>query len=156
MRRLPWRRPEPPPPDPLTLVRRRHDQLDVLTAVAGQAVAHQVLADRAIRACGAPGIVPDQVGVELGGLLRTYSRLHHQIQEMDVDPSLSAPRRELQGLLSYHLHMLRDAGDLVFSGRPHARTERFRRELANGLGPHAQALVTLRDRLREQLGTTAF
>jgi hypothetical protein len=155
MRLPPWRRPEPPV-DPLTLVQQRHDQLDALTAVAGQAVAHQLLADRAIRACGAPGTIPDQVGVELGGLLRTYSRLLHQVGEMDIDPSLSAPRRELQGLLSYHVHMLRDAGDLVFSGRPHARTERFRRELAGGLGPHAHRLVALRDRLRDQLDSTAF
>jgi hypothetical protein len=43
--------------------------------------------------------------------------------------------------------MLRDAGDLVFSGRTSAQTDRFRRELALGLGPHAENLERLRDRL---------
>lgn len=154
--RLSLRRRSEPPPDPAAAAQRRRDQLDVLAAVAGQAVAHQLLADEAIRACGAPGTIPDEVGVQLGALLRTYSRLHHQVEQMDIDPDLIAVRRELQGQLSYHLHMLRDAGDLVFSGRRHAATERFRQELAQGLGPHAHGLVALRDRLREQAGSTGF
>lgn len=154
--RLPLRRRPEPPPDPQMLEQRRRDQLDVLTAIAGQAVAHQRLADAAIRACGAADTIPDQVGVELGGLLRTYSRLHHQVEQMDPDPGMAALRRELQGQLSYHLHMLRDAGDLVFSGRPHAQTERFRRDLAQGLGPHARGLLALHDRLREQAGRAQF
>jgi hypothetical protein len=154
--RLSLRRRPQPPPDPAALAHRRHDQVAILTAVAEQAVAHQDAADTAIRACGAGDPVPDQVGVRLGALLRTYSRLHHQVEELDTDPGLSALRRELQGQLSYHLHMLRDAGDLVFSGRPHAATERFRRELAEGLGPHAYGLVALRDRLREQTSDTGF
>lgn len=156
MRRLSLRRRPEPPPDPATVVRRRRDQRAVLAAIAEQAVEQQHAADVAIRACGTPGTVPDEVGVQLGVLLRVYSRLHHQVEQMDIDPSLRALRRELQGQVSYHLHMLRDAGDLVFSGRPHAQTQRFRDELAEGLGPHAYGLVLLRDRLREPADTTGL
>jgi hypothetical protein len=147
----PFRHRSAPAPDPAELRHQRCDQLAALADLADQATAIQPQADTAIRACGAPGTIPDAVAVDLGGLLRAYSRLHHQAGQMEVDPSLSGARRELQGLLSYHLHMLRDAGDLVFSGRTHAQTDRFRRELADGLGPHAENLERLRDRLAIQL-----
>jgi hypothetical protein len=123
------------------------EQVALLLQVAEQALVLQPDADAEIRACGAPETVPDQVAVRLGEVLRGYSRLHHQVDDLDADPDLAQVRRDLLGQLSYHLHMLRDAGDLVFSGRQVAVNERFRRELAGGLGPHAEGLARLRDAL---------
>jgi len=93
--------------------------------------------------------VPNDVAVRLGGMLSAYSRLHHEAEALEPGPEsdLLDVRRELLELLSYHLHMLRDAGDLVFSGRDVPRNERFRRELAEGLGPRAGELTRLRDQL---------
>lgn len=123
------------------------DQVSLLLEFAEHAVALQPSADAAIRACGADGTVPDEVAVRTGRLLRGYSRLHHLTDGLPADPDLAQVRGDLLGQLSYHLRMLRDAGDLVFSGRPAAENDRFRRELADGLGPHAAGLVRLRDAL---------
>lgn len=127
------------------------DQVALLLYVAEQAFEAQPEADTAIRACGAGGQVPDQTAVELGCALRGYSRLHHRLEALDPDPDLAQVHQDLLGQLSYHLHMLRDAGDLVFSGRAVPVNERFRRELSNGLGPHAEGLDQLRRALRARL-----
>jgi hypothetical protein len=120
-----------------------------LAAIAGQALALQAEADAAIRACGVVGTVPTDVAVRLGEMLRGYSRLYHEVEDVDVrlSPDLAEVRRSLLELLSYHLHMLRDAGDLVFSAREVPHNERFRLELAEGLGSRAEELAALRDRL---------
>lgn len=120
-----------------------------LVEVADRALAIQDEADAAIRACGIRGVVSSEVALRLGGMLRIYSRLYYEVEGLDteLDPELGAVRRELLELLSYHLHMLRDAGDLVFSARRVPRNERFRLELAEGLGPRAEDLGRLRDRL---------
>jgi hypothetical protein len=49
--------------------------------------------------------------------------------------------------------MLRDAGQLAFSGRVDERTEPFRRELAKGLGPFATELVALADEFRNRVAS---
>ena len=120
-----------------------------LAVIAERAVGMQGEADAAIRACGVGGVVPGDVAVRLGEMLRGYSRLHHEAEavETEGDPELARARRDLLELLSYHLHMLRDAGDLVFSGRDVPRNERFRRELADGLGERAGELARLREEL---------
>jgi hypothetical protein len=120
-----------------------------LVDVADRALAIQHEADAAVRACGIRGLVSGEVALRLGVMLRVYSRLYYEVEglETDLDPELGAVRRELLELLSYHLHMLRDAGDLVFSARRVPRNERFRLELAEGLGPRAEDLARLRDRL---------
>lgn len=125
------------------------DVVRQLAAVAGRALALQAEADAAIRACGIAGIVPSDVAVRLGEMLRGYSRLYHEVEDMDTqrNPQLAEAHRTLLELLSYHLHMLRDAGDLVFSGRLTPRNERFRLELAAGLGSRAGDLAALRDQL---------
>jgi hypothetical protein len=129
--------------------RARTELVGELLAIARQALELQPDADAAIRACGAPGGAADEVAGQLGELLRGYSRLHHAAEAVDPgrDPELTESCRELLELLSYHLHMLRDAGDLVFSGRDVPGNERFRRELAAGLGPRARQLAHLRERL---------
>ena len=120
-----------------------------LAAIAERAVAAQPEADVAIRACGIVGTVPSHVAMRLGETLRTYSQLYHEAEALETGPSpeLAAVRRNLLELLSYHLHMLRDAGDLVFSGREVPRNERFRLELAKGLGSRADDLKALHDQL---------
>jgi hypothetical protein len=120
-----------------------------LAAVAGRALAMQAEADASIRACGVVGVVPGEVAVRLGEMLRGYSRLYHEVEavETETDPELTGLRRDLLELLSYHVHMLRDAGDLVFSGRDVPRNDRFRRELAEGLGSRAEDMARLRDQL---------
>ena len=127
------------------------EQVALLLAVAERALEAQPDADTAIRACGAGSPVPDQTAVELGWALRDYSRLHHRLEALSPDPDLAQVYWDLLGQISYHLHMLRDAGDLVFSGRTVAVNERFRRELSNGLGPHAEGLEQLRRGLRARL-----
>lgn len=116
-----------------------------LAAVTGQALALQTEADAAIRACGIVGIVPTEVAVRLGEMLRGYSRLYYEVEAVETrrNPEMAEPRRKLLELLSYHLHMLRNAGDLVFSGRNVQSNERFRLELADGLGPRGEELAAL-------------
>lgn len=120
-----------------------------LSAIAEHAVAAQPDADVAIRACGVLGTVSSDQAVRLGAILRIYSQLYHEAKSLEVgtDPDLLGKRRDLVELLSYHLHMLRDAGDLVFSGREVPRNARFRLELARGLGPRAEDLQGLLERL---------
>ena len=120
-----------------------------LVAIADRALAMQDEADAAIRACGIRGAVSSEVALRLGAMLRGYSRLHYEVEgfETALNPELRPARRELLELLSYHLHMLRDAGDLVFSERRVPRNERFRLELAEGLGRRAEDLGRLRERL---------
>lgn len=127
------------------------DQVALLLAVAEMALDAEPEADAAIRACGVKAPVPDQTAIDLGRALRDYSRLHHRLEGLSPDPDLAQVRGDLLGQISYHLHMLRDAGDLVFSGRYVAVNERFRRELANGLGPHALGLEQLRRALAARL-----
>ena len=124
------------------------DQVAVLLELADEGVRLQPTADAAIRACGVDLVPVDTaVAVRLGDALRAYSRLYHRLESLEPDPDLAQTAGDLLGQLSYHLHMLRDAGDLVFSGRSVPRNDRFRLELADGLGPHAQGL----DRLRTAL-----
>ena len=120
-----------------------------LASIADRALAIQDEADAAVRACGIRGVVSSEVALRLGAMLRVYSRLYYEVEglETELNPELGAVRRDLLELLSYHLHMLRDAGDLVFSARRVPRNERFRLELAEGLGPRAEDLARLRDRL---------
>jgi hypothetical protein len=120
-----------------------------LAAIAERAVATQPEADAAIRACGIVGVVSSDVAIRLGEMLRGYSRLYYEADALEATayPGLAEVRRNLIELLSYHLHMLRDAGDLVFSGRDVAHNERFRLELAEGLGSRAEDLTRLRERL---------
>jgi hypothetical protein len=49
--------------------------------------------------------------------------------------------------------MLRDAGDLAFSGLRDARTEPFRRELAEGFSAYATRLLVLAGTLQTRLKT---
>ena len=120
-----------------------------LDAIAVRALAMQAEADAAIRACGIVGVVPRDVAVRLGVMLRGYSRLYFETEAVQtrLDPGLADVCRDLLELLSYHLHMLRDAGDLVFSGRDVPRNERFRLELAEGLGARAEDLTRLHEQL---------
>lgn len=128
-----------------------------LTTITTQALAMQPEADAAIRACGITGTVSSEVAVRLGEMLRAYSKLYYEA-EAEAETARTTPgtrpgaeldgvRRDLRELLSYHLHMLRDAGDLVFSGRDVPRNERFRLELAEGLGSRGEDLVRLREQL---------
>jgi hypothetical protein len=125
------------------------EQVAVLLLLATEGVRMQPAADAAIRACAssADAVVPTQVAVDLGEALRTYSRLYHHVASLDPDPDLVQTIRDLRGQLSYHLHMLRDAGDFVFCPRPTPANDRFRRELGAGLGPHAQGLCRLHSAL---------
>lgn len=120
-----------------------------LVDVADRALAIQDEADAAVRACGIRGVVSGEVALRLGAMLRVYSRLYYEVEGLgtELNPELGVVRRDLLELLSYHLHMLRDAGDLVFSERRAPRNERFRLELGEGLGPRARDLARLRERL---------
>ena len=126
-------------------VPERGETIRTLTQLVGQALADQDEADAAIRACGVTGTVSDDTAVRLGEMLRSYSRLYYAAEAVQpgAEADLVEARRDLLELLSYHLHMLRDAGDLVFSGRDVPRNARFRRELAEGLGPRAADLTRL-------------
>ena len=139
---------EPPDLSAASQWLRHRDQITVLADVAAQAVDLQPAAQSAVSQCGMPGTVPDAVALELGRLSHAYSLIYERARHLRVDAELVEARTELCRLLSYHLHMLRDAGDLAFSGRTDARTEPFRRELAQGLGPYASALVALADDFR--------
>ncbi|HET9169751.1 MAG TPA: hypothetical protein VFN97_09950 [Actinospica sp.] len=118
-------------------------------SIAERAVAAQAGADAAIRACGVVGVVSSDVAASLGEMLRVYSRLYFEAEALDtaLNPTLTGIQRDLLELLSYHLHMVRDAGDLAFSGRDVPRNERFRLELGDGLGARAEELARLRERL---------
>lgn len=120
-----------------------------LAEIVQRAVATQPDADAAIRACGIVGVVSNDVAARLGEMSHAYSRLYQEVDALETgpDPELSAVRRHLLELLSYHLHMLRGAGDLVFSGREVPHNDRFRLELAEGLGSRAEDLTRLLDRL---------
>lgn len=126
------------------------EQVATLADLAAQAAVLQPRADEAVAQCGAKLPVPDAAALELGRLSRSYSLLYERARRLDVVTELAEARDELRNLLSYHLHMLRDAGDLAFSGRPDARTEPFRLELAAGLGPYASRLLLLAGELRER------
>lgn len=129
--------------DPVVERARRREQVWTLADIAEQALLLQPQAETAIVACGVLGTVPDCVALDLGQLSHCYSRLSQQLKQLTVDPPVVGLRNELRSVLSYHLHMLRDAGDLAFSGRRDPRTERFRLELAEGLGPYAARLAEL-------------
>jgi hypothetical protein len=82
-------------------------------------------------------------------MLRAYSQWYHEVEALETgpDPELAEVRRDMLELLSYHLYMLRDAGDLAFSGREVPNNDRFRLELAEGLGSRAADLARLLERL---------
>jgi len=124
------------------------EQVATLADIAAQAATLQPGADKAVAQCGGVWPVPDAAALELGRLSRSYSPLYERVRRLEVDAALTEPRDELLSLLSYHLHMLRDAGDLAFSGRRDERTEPFRQELAQGLGPYATRLLRLAAELR--------
>jgi hypothetical protein len=130
---------------------RRHEQLTVLAETAAQGAALQPGADAAVSDCGQPGLVPDEVALRLGSISHGYSALYERVRNLRVDAELKETHDELCRVLSYHLHMLRDAGDLAFSGRPDPHTERFRRELAEGLGTYATKLLVLAGECRTEL-----
>lgn len=124
------------------------EQVAALAEIAAQAATLQPGADTAVGQCGGTWPVPDAAALELGRLSRSYSQLYERVRRLEVDEALAEPHGELRSLLSYHLHMLRDAGDLAFSGRRDERTEPFRQELAQGLGPYATRLLRLAAELR--------
>ena len=124
------------------------EQVTTLADLAAQAASLQPGADAAIAQCGGAWPVPDAAALELGRLSRSYSQLYERLLRLEIDQELTERRNELRSLLSYHLHMLRDAGDLAFSGRHDERTEPFRRELAEGLGSYATRLLHLAAELR--------
>jgi hypothetical protein len=126
------------------------EQLAMLAGLAAQAATFQPDADAAVARCGGAWPVPDTAALELGRLSRAYSQLYEKARRLEVDEALIEPRDELRRLLSYHLHMLRDAGDLAFSGRRDERTEPFRTELADGLGEYATRLLRLAAELQER------
>ena len=126
------------------------EQVATLAEIAAEAATLQPGADAAVARCGGTWPVPDAAALELGRLSRSYSQLYERVRRLDVDEALAGPRDELRSLLSYHLHMLRDAGDLAFSGRRDDRTEPFRQELAQGLGPYATRLLRLAAELRRR------
>ena len=126
------------------------EQVATLAGIAAQAATLQPGADAAVARCGGTWPVPDAAALELGRLSRSYSQLYEGVRRLEVDEALAEPRDELRSLLSYHLHMLRDAGDLAFSGRRDDRTEPFRQELAQGLGPYATRLLRLAAELRRR------
>ncbi|HEU5427236.1 MAG TPA: hypothetical protein VFU74_10195 [Actinocrinis sp.] len=124
------------------------EQVAALAEIAAQAATLQPGADTAVAQCGGTWPVPDATALELGRLSSSYSQLYERVRRLDVGAALAEPRDELRSLLSYHLHMLRDAGDLAFSGRRDERTEPFRQELTLGLGPYATRLLRLAAELR--------
>lgn len=130
--------------------RQRHrEQVAALADLAAQAAALQPGADDAVAQCGGAWPVPDAAALELGRLSRSYSQLYERLLRLEIDEQLAEPRNELCSLLAYHLHMLRDAGDLAFSGVRDERTEPFRMELAEGLGSYATRLLRLAAELRK-------
>jgi hypothetical protein len=130
---------------------RRRGQLSVLADAAARGAMLQPQAEAAISRCGGVGVVADSVALELGRASHGYSLLYEQVRHLGVDADLLEARQELCRVLSYHLHMLRDAGDLAFSGRPDPTTERFRRELEEGLGSYATKLLVLAGEYRALL-----
>jgi len=131
------------------------EQVRTLADLAAQAASLQPGADAAIAQCGGAWPVPDAAALELGRLSRCYSLLYEQLLRLEIDRELTERRNELRSLLAYHLHMLRDAGDLAFSGRHDERTEPFRRELAEGLGSYATRLLHLAAELRKSASLAA-
>ncbi len=148
-------RPDPKPPSAESGTKRvdqhRRAQVAVLADIAARAATLQPAAEDAVAACGCPGVVPDIVAVEVGRYLRAYSKLYETARYLPVEPELLDTREELTRLLSYHLHMLRDAGDLAFSGLRDPRTEPFRRELAEGFSVYASRLLVLAGVLQKRL-----
>lgn len=124
------------------------EQVAMLADLAAQAATLQPDADAAVAQCGGAWPVPDIAALELGRLSRGYSQIYERVRRLEVGEALVEPRDELRRLLSYHLHMLRDAGDLAFSGRRDERTEPFRKELADGLGQYATRLLRLAGELQ--------
>jgi len=150
-------RPDPRPPSAESGNARpdqhRRAQIAVLADIAARAATLQPPAEGAVAACGCPGIVPDDVAVEVGRYLRAYSKLYETARYLPVESELLDTRDELTRLLCYHLHMLRDAGDLAFSGLRDPRTEPFRRELAEGFSAYASRLLVLAGELQNRLKT---
>lgn len=132
---------------------RGRAQVAILAEIAARACEMQSPAEAAVVACGCPGTVPDSAAVEVGRHLRAYSKLYERARFLPVEPELVETRNELTRLLSYHLHMLRDAGDLAFPGLRDPRTEPFRRELAEGFSTYATRLLVIAGKLQTSLTT---
>ena len=144
---------EPPSGAERTRHNRHHEQLKALADIAAQGATLQPKADAAVADCGGAAPVHDSVALDLGRSSHAYSALYERARHLSLDADLLETRDELCRVLSYHLHMLRDAGDLAFSGRPDPRTEPFRLELAEGLGSYATKLLTLAGEYRARLLT---
>jgi hypothetical protein len=125
------------------------DPAHLLAELLDRAVALQPETDRVIRACAGPGDPPIEVARAGGALVSQYSVLHQEVAELPADESIADIHRRAGELIMYHLELLNASLELALPVRPNPDLQAQRRAL-NGLGPPAQDLRTLRDRLHRQ------
>ncbi|GAA3871398.1 hypothetical protein GCM10022207_41000 [Streptomyces lannensis] len=128
----------------------RTAQLKGLTCILDEAVALQIMTDRAVAACGEPGPVPGQTARDCHRQSVALHRLLGRLRSLPLtDPDLVAAQHRAGRLLVCQQWMVRQALNLAFTMHPDPRTEAARLGL-NGLGRPADDLRRLRDRLRDQ------
>ncbi|MBN9743313.1 hypothetical protein DMP23_19755 [Amycolatopsis sp. A1MSW2902] len=123
------------------------EQLTLLLSILDRAVAAAPATEEAVRACGAPGEVPGQVGHTCGELTSVYHRLREELASIPADDCANLAA-QAERLLQYHQWLLHNAAQLAFSRTPDPRTEAMRRRL-DGVGPPAARLMALRDRVAQ-------
>ncbi|GAA3792795.1 hypothetical protein [Streptomyces chiangmaiensis] len=131
----------------------RAAQLDALTGLLDEAVALQIMTDRAVAACGEPGPVPGQTARDCHRQSVALHRLLGRLRNIPVtDLDLVEVQRRAARLLVCQQWMVRQAVNLAFTAQPDPRIEAARLGL-NGLGRPADDLLRLRDALRSQAPT---
>lgn len=126
------------------------DQLRRLLAVLDGAVELRPIADSTVRACGAPGEVPGEVGRTCGELVTAYQRLRAELRTIELTAEHQQLGEETARLLAYHQWLVRSALTLAFSITDNPRREPMRRRLT-GLGAPGERLAVLHAWVSEQL-----
>lgn len=119
------------------------EQLTRLLSVLDKAAALAPTAEDAVRACGADGDIPGEVGATCGELVTAYQRIRTELHAFPITDPVTTVVDEVERLLHYHQWLLRTALQLAFSINPDPRREAMRRRLA-GVGAPATRLNTVR------------
>jgi hypothetical protein len=135
-----WPPPRPAPPT-------RQVQLLALADILDEAVAAQPAADRAVAACGAPGLLPVSALKETAAQITIYHHLILRLRALRLASDLLPLGERASRLLAHHEWILNQALGLVRAPGCDARSQTARQHL-NGLGDTAHDLRVLREEVR--------
>jgi hypothetical protein len=122
-------------------------QLEQARPIIERAIHLHPKAEAVIRACREDDAKTGLLGAEGGEVRERYRRLREELRLLDL-PSWLAYK--LASILDHHLRLVSLALDLSY--RPQTERIRAQRHQLQGLGPAADDLLALRDRLAEELG----